>query len=425
MDAERSLISKAVQTQQIEHLIAQGLDESHFYSDSCKQVWSSCVEHLRKFRSTPSFDAIRSANPDFSFEVVTDSLDYVFEEFVKQCKRRTAINGLRDVAKAVDDPNRVFEIETEILELGTSLAQLFTMGNAERFSDMHRRIADYDKRAADGTIKGVPMGIPDFDDATFGVRRHEFVSIVGWQGTGKSTLAQHIAFSGAYLAGFTTLIVSLEMESSEMFERLDTMATNFRSQALQKLELGVKDREKWEKWAKRAESLTSDIIIVDNVNNCTPEKVHSLGQQYKPDLMIVDYVSLMNAPRSYGATWEKVTYLTQQLKQIARDPDGPPIISVAQTNIDSADSGAKLENIAYSRSIGQDSDIVLGLHQDEKMEARQEMELRMLKNRRGPKCNTKMFWNPNKMEFRAWQSSDMFAPVEDVEGPTAPEQEGD
>lgn len=421
MNAESALISKAVQTQQIETLIAKGVDEKHFHNEECKNVWRSCVAHIGRYRSSPSFEAVRTSNPDFGFEVVTDALDYVFEQFVRQNKRRAAINGLRDIAKAVDDPNRVFEIETEVLQLGSSLAEMFTMGNAERFSDMYRRIAEYDQRAANGTIKGVPIGVPDFDDVTFGIRRHEFISIVGWQGTGKSTLAQHIAFSGAYLAGFTTLIVSLEMEAGEMFERLDTMATQFHSQALQKLELGGKDKEKWERWAERAEKLTNDIIIVDNVSNCTPEKVHSLGQQYKPDLMIVDYVSLMNAPRSYGATWEKVTYLTQALKQIARDPDGPPIISVAQTNIDSADGGAKLENIAYSRSIGQDSDIVLGLHQDDKMEARHEMEVRMLKNRRGPKCNAKMYWNPAQMEFRPWKTSDMFA-ASDVDGPPTPEQ---
>lgn len=421
MNAERSLLSKAVQTGQVEALIAKGVSEVQFSDNACKDVWASCVAHIGRYHSSPSFEAVRSSNPDFSFEVVTDSLDYVFEEFVKQSKRRAAINGLREVARAVDDPSRVFEIETEVLELGASLAQMFTMGNAERFSDMHRRIAEYEKRAEEGTVKGVPIGIVDFDDVTFGIRRHEFISIVGWQGTGKSTLAQHIAFSGAYLAGFTTLIVSLEMEAGEMFERLDTMATKFRSQALQKLELGVKDKEKWEQWAERAKDLTSDIIIVDNVNNCTPEKVHSLGQQYKPDLMIVDYVSLMNAPRAYGATWEKVTYLTQQLKQIARDPDGPPIISVAQTNIDSADGGAKLENIAYSRSIGQDSDIVIGLHQDEKMAARYEMELRLLKNRRGPKCTSKMYWNHTNMEFREWKTSDMFS-GSNVDGPTAPAQ---
>jgi replicative DNA helicase len=413
MDGERALLSKAVQTGQVDRLIRKGIDETYFYSDDCKDVWRTCVTHLSRFRSTPSFDAVRKTHPEFSFEIVTDAFDYVLEEFVKQTKRRATIEGLRDLAKAVDDPSRILDIESDVLELGSHLAKLFPSGHASRFSQMEERIAEYEQRVKEGRVKGIPVGIHEIDDVMNGIRPHEFVSVVGWQGLGKSTLTQHICFA-AYLAGFTPMVISLEMEASEMFARFDNMATNFSSRALQKLELGEGDMKRWAEWAERAKTLTNDIIVVDNVSNCTVEKVHAMLQQYSPDLAVVDYVSLMEAPKGYGQIWEKVTHLTQSLKQMARDPDNPPIIGVAQTNIGSADDGAKLENIAYSRSIGQDSDLVFGLHQDDKMKARYEMEVRVLKNRRGATVNAKMYWNPEKMEFRRWEISDMFAsPSED------------
>lgn len=413
MDAERSLLSKAIQSGKFEQLVAKGVDESYFYSDECKEVWRSCIGHLRKFKSPPSFEAVRKANPNFGFEVVTDAFDYVFEEFVKQTKRRAAIDGLRELARAVDDPGRVLDIDSELLELGSSLAKMFPQGHASRYSQAIERIEEYLELAAAGTVKGIPMGLPEIDDVTYGIRNHEFVSVVGWQGVGKSLLSQHICFS-AYLAGFTSLIISLEMEAGEIFARFDTMANVFTSRALQRVELGEEDIEKWRENADRASRVSNDIVIVDNVVPCTVEKVHSLCEQYAPDLCVVDYVSLMDGPKG-KQIWEKVTDLTQGLKQVARDPNCPPIISVAQTNIGSADDGAKLQNIAYSRSIGQDSDIVLGLHQDEKMKARHEMEVRMLKNRRGKICDSKMYWNQDKMEFRPWSASDMFSSGEDSE----------
>jgi replicative DNA helicase len=149
--------------------------------------------------------------------------------------------------------------------------------------------------------------------------------------------------------------------------------------------------------------------VIDNVSRATVERVHSIAEQYSPDLLVVDYISLMETPGT-SVLWEKVTYLTQRLKAIARDPAMPPVIGIAQTNAQSVDEGAKLETIAYSRSIGQDSDIVLGLYQDKegKMKARHEMEVRMLKNRRGEIGDTKMYWNLSNGEIRDWQLTDMF-----------------
>jgi replicative DNA helicase len=414
MDAERSLISKAVQTAQIEKLLTKGVDDSYFYNEECREVWNTCVNHIRTYRSSPSFEAVRKSHPEFAFEISTDSLDYLLDEFTKQSKRRAAINGLREIARAVDDPSRILDIDSEILELGSSLAQMFPTGNSQRFSEMEKRILTYDQRAIEGFSMGIPFGIEALDDLTLGIQPHEFVNIVGWQGTGKSTLTQYICFN-AYLSGRTALIISLEMEAEAMLRKFDVMATNFQYQALKKLELGTEDRRKWEQWAERAAKLDNDIIIIDDIKNCTVEKVHSIAEQYKPDIMAVDYISLMDAPRQFdGKIWEKVTHLTQGLKRIARDPKCPPILSVAQTNIGGANDGAKLDNIAYSRSIGQDSDIVLGLHQDDKMKALKKMEVRMLKNRDGSTIDVDMLWDMERMYFRPWTSMDIFAPPDDL-----------
>src|SRR5690606_12916251 len=108
-----------------------------------------------------------------------------------------------------------------------------------------------------------------------------------------------------------------------------------------------------------------------------------------------------------GSMWEKITYITGGLKQVARTLR-IPIIAIAQTNKESYDSGADLSNIAYSRSIGQDSDLVFGLHQSTEMRENDKMEIRMLKNRDGARCTTEMKWKMSTMEFREWSPSDSF-----------------
>jgi hypothetical protein len=60
---------------------------------------------------------------------------------------------------------------------------------------------------------------------------------------------------------------------------------------------------------------------------------------------------------------------------------GVPIIAMAQTNRSGGKDGAELDNVGYSMSIVQDSDIVIGLFADEEMKDAKEMQIRLNKNR--------------------------------------------
>lgn len=165
----------------------------------------------------------------------------------------------------------------------------------------------------------------------------------------------------------------------------------------------------WEEAAERVQQVPNDIIAIDDIAHCTVDHVYAKTVKYEPELVTVDYITLMDTSRSAGQSmWEKVTYITQALKQQTRSLK-IPMIGIAQTNIDSAEEGAALQNIAYSRSIGQDSDLVIGLHQNQKMREEMQMEARLLKNRDGSVKNTHLLWDMERMRFRPWNEvTDIF-----------------
>jgi replicative DNA helicase len=175
------------------------------------------------------------------------------------------------------------------------------------------------------------------------------------------------------------------------------------------MELSEPDVKKWESAAEKASRASNDIIILDDLGRCTVDRVYAEASRWKPDLLAVDYISLLTAPKSAGnQVWERVTYITRELKLLARTLR-VPIIGIAQTNIGGASDGATLENIAYSRSVGQDSDLVFGLKDDKEMRANNKMVVRMLKNRDGRLCETEMLWNMERMDFREWKGQvDLF-----------------
>lgn len=405
MDVERALISKTIHAGQIEKIISLGIEPHHFHDPEVRVVFEAAQSHLRRYRAAPSLAAIRKHVPDFSFDAPSDPVEYLAAEFIKQVKRRAAITALRDLAPLVDDPKQVGDIDALFLEKARELARVIPSTRVARFSEMEARIRAFEQRVEEGEPPGIPMGIPMLDHLTLGVRPHEFVSIAGWQGTGKSTLMLHIFFS-AYMAGKTPMIISLEMESESIFNKLDTMATNFEARLLEAMK-GMPDAEKakWEEQAERAKHAANDIIVLDDLGRCTVDKVFAETVRYAPDMVAVDYVSLLDGPKM-ASNWEKLTVMTRELKMQARILK-IPLFAVAQTNIAGADQGATLETIAYSRSIGQDSDIVLGLHSDEMMQAMNKMEVRLLKNRRGKIGKTFMYWEPEYGKFREWGPQDI------------------
>jgi replicative DNA helicase len=105
--------------------------------------------------------------------------------------------------------------------------------------------------------------------------------------------------------------------------------------------------------------------------------------------------------------WEKVTNITQQLKQISRSLK-IPIIGVAQTNRSGYASGATMDNMAFSQSIVNDSDIILGLNQDEEMKDQKKMGIRLLKNRDGQTDECDLLWKMKTMEFKPWTETYAF-----------------
>lgn len=405
MDYERALIDKAAQTGRIEGLMLDGISEAHFESDTHKEIWNFLTTHTKKYKQAPSFNTVKNEFPYHNFEITEESIGYIKDQFFKLVKRRNAIDSLRGLAEAVDDPKLVGKIDELFLEESRRLAQLVPSQKVTRFKEIDKRIEQYE--LGEDLDQGIRMGIPLLDNITLGIQPHEYITISGWTGTGKSTLAQWILFN-AYMQNKTPMLISLEMESKALLRKWDTMLTNFNYHRLKSHTLEERELERWKHKAKDINKRTNDIIILDEVYKCSVDRVYAELVRWQPDILCIDYISLMDTQRAVGnSNWEKIMYLTQSLKQLSRTLK-IPIIGVAQTNRDSATSGAKLDNIAWSVAIIQDSDMVLGLHQDDDMKNEKRMELRMQKNRDGQTLDVDLLWDMRTMTFGPWRDTQIF-----------------
>lgn len=419
MDVESALIGKIITTGRLEDVVAKGVRADHFADEACRDLFLFATSHARRYKNPPSVAAVESYIADrskkdshlqgFTIAHPDDALDFLVDKFVVLVKRRMANEMVLELAAACEDPDRSQSIDLEFLEVSRKLATIVPSTSVARFSDMDRRIDEYEVKKSEGTRTGVPFGFPTLDEWTGGIQPHEFVTVAGFSGLGKSTLLMVIAFN-AWVAGYTPLYISLEMEAGAILRKFDAMAASLDYRKLKHLELPDDQLEQWRDTARRISEKTTDIPVIDSIRHCTPDHIFAETVRHKPDLVIVDYLSLMKSsnPSARGTSlWQVVTEITQDLKQNARTLK-IPVLAAAQTNRGGAKDGAELDNIGNSISIVQDSDVVIGLYADDDMKERREMQIRLRKNRDGRLGEFQAIWDHENMLFRQKSLTDMY-----------------
>lgn len=417
-DVERNLVAKLAHGADFSEALGQGIESHHFADESCRRVWDYIREYTVQYRQQPGFRVLREKFPDHGFEIVEEPIAYVIDEFKSYTKRRIANHRLMALAEELDRPENWDRVDEMVLEMARDLAQAIPSPRIARFSDMGKRWERYKVALASGEMPmGIPTGFNQIDSITYGIQPHEFVSVLGWMGTGKSTLLQSIFFQ-AYLRDYTPMMFSLEMEAEALFKRWDTMAAKLRYRALRGLELNEEEEERWQAFARKAEEARpeKDILVVDDIGGrFTVDRVYAEMVRRKPDIVGIDYISLMSATGNRNRPlWEQIGDISRDLKQIARSLM-IPIVVVAQTNVSSATEGAKLDNISYARSVGADSDISFGLHCTEQMKKNHQMELRLAKNRDGPETTLKLFWDQETKTYEEWSGKHMYFSKKETE----------
>lgn len=408
MNIEQALLNKVISTGQLEEAISRGIRADLFADEDCRDMFEYITDHARRYKTPPSTSAVQADRPNWNIEHNQESLDYLIDKFTVLCKRRLSQEALIELAKLTEDPQEGPNLDLHFLEVSRRLATLVPSTQVARFSDMEQRVAEYEERAAEGKKIGVPFGYPTLDDWTGGVQSHELVTIAGFSGLGKSTMLMSLAFN-AWSQGYTPLYISLEMEAGAILRKFDAMAASLDYAKIKQLQLPDSQIDNWRRTADDIAGKSQDIPVIDSIRGCTPDHVFAETVRHKPDLVLIDYLSLLRSsrPSRNSSMWQTLTEITQDLKQNARTL-GIPIIAAAQTNRSGGKEGAELDNIGYAMSVVQDSDIMIGLFADDEMKERKEMEIRLNKNRDGRLGKFMAKWDHENMEFRQLTMKDKF-----------------
>jgi replicative DNA helicase len=233
---------------------------------------------------------------------------------------------------------------------------------------------------------------------------HSFVAngIVNHNTSFMLSAALNMARLGARIA-----IFSMEMGVEQIVQRIVSMEAAINSQNLR---TGQISQQEWARFVQAAGNLSNFRIYIDDSPAMSPLQMRTkcmrMAREHGIDLIIVDYVQLMNAGGSYeNNRVQEISYISRNMKEMARELN-VPVMSAAQLSRaveQRQDKRPQLSDLRESGSLEQDADVVMFLYRDEvyneATEFPNQADIIIAKHRNGPTGTISLYFEKTLTRF--------------------------
>ncbi len=256
---------------------------------------------------------------------------------------------------------------------------------------------------AEGDVTGVGTGFRDWDKITHGLQPGDLVILAARPAMGKTSFVLNVASNAALKFNRSVAIFSLEMPAEQLVQRLLSAESRI---DLGRMRGGYIHDDEWPRLVQASDDLAKTRIFIDDLPGATPSQVRAkcrrVSRQHGLDLVIIDYLQLMNAGVKQGSREQEISYISRALKGLAKDLKCP-VIALSQLNrgLESrTDKRPLLSDLRESGAIEQDADMICFIYREEvyNKEVSEEVkgiaELIIGKHRNGPIGTVKLkFWS--------------------------------
>lgn len=224
----------------------------------------------------------------------------------------------------------------------------------------------------EGNISGIPSGFKDLDKITSGWQKSDLVIIAARPAMGKTAFVLSMAKNIAVNYHKPVAMFSLEMSNVQLVNRLIMNVCEIEGD---KIKNGRLTKQEWAQLEHKINELRGAPIYVDDTPSLSVfelrSKARKLVKEHHIELIIIDYLQLMNASgMNFGSREQEVSIISRNLKALAKELD-IPIIALSQLNRGvEARTGVdgkkpQLSDLRESGAIEQDADMVCFIHRPE------------------------------------------------------------
>ena len=256
---------------------------------------------------------------------------------------------------------RIFNISDESLKANSGFQNI-----KELLSDSVKRIEELSESG--NSITGVPTGFNDFDKQTTGLQGGDLIIVAGRPSMGKTSFAMNLAEYASLKNDSVTAIFSMEMSGTQLSSRLISSMGRINQQ---KIRTGNLTDDDWPRLTSAVALLSKANIFIDDTPALTPIDIRARARRLKRekglDLIIIDYMQLMQLSNSSENRATELSEISRSLKALARELD-VPVVALSQLNRsleNRTDKRPIMSDLRESGAIEQDADLIAFIYRDE------------------------------------------------------------
>jgi len=360
--AESKTISAVLNDKQI-HLLFQANVDSLFKTHS--DVWNFIRTYFEKNMEMPPADLVVENFRDFDIDRNVGTTKHHLEELRSDHLKDSLTNIVRVAATQINSGQSVDALNTLIsktsdLKRLTSDVRDIDISDYEDAIMYFKELAEMKKLGFSG-IKANLKGFDDFLPA--GISPGHFGILLAFPSIGKSWMAVYMAVQ-AWKSGKKPLIISLEMTESEVRNRIYTIMGEGKF-SHKKISNGTMDIDEFKEWAQKTFENSPPFYVIssDGLGDVSPSVRRGKIDQYKPDVVFIDYIQLMQPNSKTENEVVRIKNISRELKIMAISEQVPVIAIASATPEDATDmnSAPSLGQVAWSKQLAYDADFVLAL----------------------------------------------------------------
>ncbi|MBI3337291.1 MAG: replicative DNA helicase [Candidatus Staskawiczbacteria bacterium] len=299
--------------------------------------------------------------------------------------------------------------EKTVFSIGQrSLTQVFTPIK-EILSDTFERIDELSKNQ--GKMRGIPTGFNDLDKILAGLQNSDLIVLAARPSMGKSSLALDIARHAAVFENKTVGLFSLEMSKDQLGDKLISSQANVNLWNIRngRLQDGSGDND-YSRIQHAIGTLSEAPIYIDDAGSVNILQMRAMARRLQAtkglDLLIIDYLQLMEPINKFHSSVQQVTEISRALKTLAKELN-VPVLALSQLSraVESrVPQIPRLADLRESGAIEQDADVVLFIYREDRYNEnslkKSIAEILVAKHRNGPLGKIELYFDDQRVSFR-------------------------
>ena len=386
------------------------LKRDYFIDNNEKIVYDKIKNFIDEYNVIPTKDALiiasqndKSLNEDQYKEVVelihdlepTDhNKDWLYKETEKFCKDKAIYNAILQSISIIDGRDKARSEDGIPQLLQDALGVCFDNNVGHDYIESADKRYEFYHRVE----SRVPFDLEYFNKITNGGMPNKTLNVcLAGTGVGKSLFMCHVAAS-VLAQGKNVLYITLEMAEERIAERIDANLMNITMDQLKDLPKSIFDNR-----IEKIRAKTEGTLIIKEYPTTGAHTGHfkallnelQLKKQFKPDLIVIDYLNICASSRFKGGSninsYTLIKSIAEELRGMAVE-ENVPILSATQTTRGGyGNTDVELTDTSESFGLPATVDFMFALISTEDMEKMNQLMVKQLKNRYNDPTTNKRF----------------------------------